>query len=443
MDPLRHVKLAVRSLEAYSLAARPARVKINQNENPYELPDGLKKRVLEKAFARSWSRYPDFDPRELLEALARFSGWRPDGILAGNGSNELIEALLLATVGPGTHVVIPEPTFSLYALLTTILGGEPVRVPMRRTGPGDAGTVVDRAAGQGLAAAGGQSRNDVGRIDARGPRPRAASSMARAGFGAMRPILRRSEPANMDTTETDATGITGPFVYEVEPLLDARRRSAAPVTIVCSPNNPTGTCLPLADVERLCGDGDTLVVIDEAYHEFSGQTVVSLLERHPNLVVLRTFSKAMALAGLRVGYLLASPELVREVGKARLPYNLNFFSQMAAMAAIEEWSALERTVRRLADARDRLLERLADIPGVRAWPSRANFFLLELPSADPRAVFESLHRRGVLVRDVTSYPMLDRCLRVSVGSEEENEAFLYALGAALGEAGMPLEQGRA
>jgi histidinol-phosphate/aromatic aminotransferase/cobyric acid decarboxylase-like protein len=102
---------------------------------------------------------------------------------------------------------------------------------------------------------------------------------------------------------------------------------------VCSPNNPTGGVLPVEEVDRLCADGDGLVVIDEAYHEFSGETVVPLLERHPNLVVLRTFSKAMALAGLRVGYLLASPELVREVNKARLPYNLNFFSQLGALAA--------------------------------------------------------------------------------------------------------------
>ena len=132
MDPLRHVKPAVRSLAAYTLALREAPVKINQNENPWDLPEAVKRRVLEKALARPWSRYPDFDPKELLEALARFSGWRADGILAGNGSNEAIEALLLVTVGPGTKVVIPEPTFTLYALMTTILGGDPVRVPMVR-----------------------------------------------------------------------------------------------------------------------------------------------------------------------------------------------------------------------------------------------------------------------------------------------------------------------
>jgi histidinol-phosphate aminotransferase len=365
-DPLRHVKPAVRALAAYTLTLREAPVKINQNENPWDLPEAVKRRILERALSRPWSRYPDFDPHELLEALARFSGWRADGILAGNGSNEMIEALLLVTVGPGTRVVIPEPTFTLYALMTTILGGEPVRV--------------------------------------------------RPGHD---------------------------LQYDADALLEARRASGAAVTIVCSPNNPTGSSLSLADVERLCDASDSLVVIDEAYHEFAGESAVPLLERHPNLVVLRTFSKAMALAGLRVGYLLASPELVREVNKARLPYNVNFFSQAAALAALEEKDVLEASVRRLIAGRERLLARLADLPGVRAWPSRANFFLLELLAADPKAVFAALLRRGVLVRDVTSYPLLSRCLRVSVGSEEENEAFLRALGTALGEAAVDLSVGRA
>jgi histidinol-phosphate aminotransferase len=374
MDPLRHVKPAVRAQKAYTLALREAPVKLNQNESPWDLPESLKRRVLEQALLRPWSRYPDFDPRELLAALARFSRWRADGILAGNGSNELIEALLLVTVSPGTKVVIPQPTFTLYSSMTTILGGEPVSVPLRREAPG---------------------------------------------------------------------GATG-FAYDVEALLAAREASGASVTIVCSPNNPTGTSLPLADVERLCAASDSLVVVDEAYHEFSGLSAVPLLERHPNLVVLRTFSKAMALAGLRVGYLLASPDLVREVNKARLPYNVNFFSQAAAIAAIEEYEpVLAPTVRELTAERERLLSRLADVPGVRAHASDANFFLLEMTGADPGAVFASLLRRGVLVRDVTSYPMLSSFLRVSVGSAEENDAFLHALGTALTEAGMDLTTGRA
>jgi histidinol-phosphate aminotransferase len=350
MSALRHVKPAVRGIAAYALAARRAEVKINQNENPYDLPDEVKRRVLERALARPWSRYPEFDPKELAEALAAFAGWRADGVLVGNGSNELIEALLLVTVGPGTRVVFPEPTFTLYALLTRILGGEAVRVEL-------------------------------------GPE----------------------------------------LEYDAVDLARVRREVAAPLTIVCSPNNPTGGVVSVEDVGRLCADTDGLVVVDEAYHEFSGQTVVPLLSRHDNLVVLRTFSKAMALAGLRVGYLLASPELVREINKARLPYNVNFFSQAAALAALEAWPVLKGVVERIVAAREDLLHRLYRVPGVRPYPSRANFILFELTEADPKAVFESIYRRGVLIRDVTSYPRLGRCLRVSVGTEEENQAFLAAL----------------
>jgi histidinol-phosphate/aromatic aminotransferase/cobyric acid decarboxylase-like protein len=148
-------------------------------------------------------------------------------------------------------------------------------------------------------------------------------------------------------------------------------------------------------------------------------------------VVLRTFSKAMGLAGLRIGYLLAAPELTREINKARLPYNLNFFSQAAALCALEDWEHLRGNVERLVAARDELLHRLYRIPGVRPYPSRANFILFEMAEHDPRQVFEELHARGVLVRDVTSYPRLARCLRVSVGSDEENERFLSALRHAL------------
>jgi histidinol-phosphate aminotransferase len=355
-SPLDNVKPQVRAIAAYTLAARRAAIKINQNENPYEIDLRAKERILAMARERPWGRYPDFDPQELLDRLAAFAGWRPDGVLAGNGSNELIEALLMVTVGAGTRVVIPEPTFTLYALLTKVLGGEAIRV-----------------------------------------------------------------------------GLGPDLEYDLDALLRAQEAHEPTLTIVCAPNNPTGGTLTPEQVERLCASSHGLVVIDEAYHEFSGQTMVPLLERHANLVVLRTFSKAMAMAGLRVGYLMASPELVREINKARLPYNLNFLSQEAAIAAIEEWPALKVVIDRLVVLGERLRAELAALPGVRVYPSRANFFLVELAEADPKAVFESVYRRGILIRDVTSYPRLGRCLRISVGSEEENRALVVALREALAE----------
>jgi histidinol-phosphate aminotransferase len=231
--------------------------------------------------------------------------------------------------------------------------------------------------------------------------------------------------------------------YDTEAIAAARRGRSGSVTIVCSPNNPTGGTVTPAEVTRLCEESDGLVIVDEAYHEFSGDSAVPLLERHPNLVVLRTFSKAMGMAGLRVGFLLAAPELVREVDKGRLPYNLNFFSQLAAAAVIDEKDFLRERVEQLRRLRDDLKDALDRLPGVKAYPSQANFILIELREADPQAVFESLYRRGVLVRDVTGYPMLERCLRVTVGSPEENEAFLHALGTALAESGTGVALGRA
>jgi histidinol-phosphate aminotransferase len=256
--------------------------------------------------------------------------------------------------------VIPQPTFTLYALLTKILGGQPVTVEL-------------------------------------GPE----------------------------------------LEYDLAALRRAQDEHKPALTIVCSPNNPTGGVLSPAEVESLCAASPGLVVIDEAYHEFSGQSVVPLLARYPNLVVLRTFSKAMAMAGLRVGYLMASPELVREINKARLPYNLNFFSQAAAMAAIEEWASLKVAIDRLVGLRAELQAQLAKLPGLKVYPTRANFFLVELAQADPKAVFESIYKRGILIRDVTSYPRLSRCLRISVGSEEENRALVAAMAEALAEAGAP------
>jgi len=224
------------------------------------------------------------------------------------------------------------------------------------------------------------------------------------------------------------------FEYDLDTLMQAQRDHLASVVIICSPNNPTGTALSPDDVARLCRESDALVVVDEAYHEFAGQSVVPLLHDHGNLIVLRTFSKAMAMAGLRVGYLLASPELVAEVNKARLPYNLNFLSQAAALAVLSDPGTVEANVARLVRARESLFRDLAAIPGVRPFRSQANFILFALEGRAPADVFRSVYEQGVLVRDVSATPRLSDCLRVSVGTEEENAAFLAALRRAMAPA---------
>jgi histidinol-phosphate aminotransferase len=124
------IKPEVRALRAYSLSPDRAGVKLNQNENPWDAPARIREETMRRLAARQWSRYPDFVPETLQARLANFSGWQTDGIIAGNGSNELIQALLMVTVGPGTGVLISEPTFALYRQITNVLGGEIISVPL-------------------------------------------------------------------------------------------------------------------------------------------------------------------------------------------------------------------------------------------------------------------------------------------------------------------------
>src|SRR5919197_1148725 len=129
-NPLDTIKPRVRELKAYTLSPDRASVKINQNENPWDAPEAVKRETLRRMSARAWSRYPDFIPASLHEKLAAFAGWRADGVVAGNGSNELIQATLMVTVGEGRRVLISEPTFALYRQVATVLGGEVLSVPL-------------------------------------------------------------------------------------------------------------------------------------------------------------------------------------------------------------------------------------------------------------------------------------------------------------------------
>ncbi len=350
-SPFEVIKPEVRALSAYTLTHFEADVKLNQNENPYEIPVDLKRRIVDRVLGRDWGRYPEFVPDQLLQALAQLSGWSADGILVGNGSNELISAAVSVTLCPGKTVAIPQPTFALYAL------------------------------------------------------------MAKAAGATIRPVPLK---------EADLS-------FDVEALLEAARISD--VVIICSPNSPTGSLIDQNDARRLLSEARGLVIIDEAYHEFSGQTLFPLLEEFDNLLLLRTLSKAWSLAGIRFGYMMTSAAIVTEMQKVKLPYNVNLFTLAAAELIVEELE-LEGPVGKLIAARDLLAEELAGREGVEAFPSQANFILFRTRFV-ARRLFDALYEAGVLVRDVSAYPMLKGCLRVSVGTAEQNTRFLEALDRAL------------
>jgi len=348
--PVDIIKPNVRELRAYTLAPHRARVKMNQNENPRDAPLRIKQETQKRLWSRQWSRYPDFVPAALHEALSRFAGWTPSGVLVGNGSNELIQALLMVTVGRGKRVLISEPTFTLYRQIATVLDGEVMSVPLNEN-----------------------------------------------------------------------------LGYDVAALRQALTEARPDVTIICSPNNPTGCVLDTSVLSDLLRAAPGLLVIDEAYHEFNEQSVVPLLSDHPNLIVLRTFSKAMAMAGLRIGYLLAAPDLTGEIRKAMLPYNLNVISQTAAEVAIDLYEPeIRPLVRAMIVERDRLYDELGRIDGLAPVKSKANFLVVR-SRLNPRRVFAELLQRDILIRDVSNYPMLAEYFRVSVGTPEENDKLIIAL----------------
>jgi len=346
------IKPEVRAASAYTLKHVAADVKLDQNENPFELPQEFKDEVAKRVVARSWGRYPEFVPAAMTQALAKHTGWTEDGILVGNGSNELLQAALLVTLGPGRTVAIPQPTFTLYKLQSSILQANIVTVPLK--------------------------------------------------------------PADLS--------------YDVDALTKAAE--SADVTVICSPNNPTGSLLASADLQHVLDKAKGIVLLDEAYHEFSGQSAYGLLAANPNLVITRTFSKALSMAGMRFGYMLAHPDIAREIHKAKLPYNVNIFTLTAAQLAIERDGLMAASIQTLISERQRLIAEVRKRMGVRTFDSAANFILIRTAKIG-HDLFEELYAQGVLVRDVSTYPMLERVLRVTVGTPEQNNKFLAALDNAL------------
>ncbi|MDE3257813.1 MAG: histidinol-phosphate transaminase [Gemmatimonadota bacterium] len=215
------------------------------------------------------------------------------------------------------------------------------------------------------------------------------------------------------------------YTFDVPGIREAACRESANMIILGSPNNPTGCVVSNADLEALLGETDALVMVDEAYAEFSDETARDLIGEYPNLIVLKTFSKALGAAGIRIGYLMAHPEIAREVLKAKVPFDINVFSHSAALHILKHDGLIRERVGMIREERERVFAALGKVEGVRPHPSHANFILFEV--GNPGRVFDGLIERGILIRNVTSYPLLDNALRVSIGKAEENTLFLDAL----------------
>ncbi len=221
------------------------------------------------------------------------------------------------------------------------------------------------------------------------------------------------------------------FALDVEAMLRAIQAPEASMVFLASPNNPTGNAFSRREIEMILMAARGLVVLDEAYVSFSSGSFVADLQRYPHLAILRTFSKAFALAGARVGWIVADQAIIAAVRKALPPYNLSVFAQEAALAALERPDLVAARVDLILRERTRVSQAMETIDGITPYSSETNFILFRTALPSPVMVDRLLHH-GVLVRDVSTSPLLDRCLRVTIGTPEENDRFLNGLRASAG-----------
>ncbi|MCD6734247.1 MAG: histidinol-phosphate transaminase [Burkholderiaceae bacterium] len=344
-------------MQGYRVADAAGLVKLDAMENPYRLPEPLRAELGRRLSDVAINRYPASDYPALRRAIReRFGVPAGYDVLLGNGSDELITLLTLATARPGAVQLSPWPSFVMYELSARFAGSRFVGVPLA------------------------------------------------ADFSLDLPVMLAA--------------------------IDAHRPA---IVWLSWPNNPTGNCFDPAAVERVLEAAPGLVVIDEAYQPFAIDSWLPRLPQYPNLAVLRTVSK-LGLAGLRLGYLCAARPWLDELEKLRPPYNVNVLTEAAARFALEHLDVFEEQAARLRADREALArsigELLAGLPGAQVFPSRANFLLVRLP--DGPATFERLRARGVLVKDAGRMdPSLRNCLRLTVGTPEENRLLVEALRASV------------
>lgn len=340
------------TLQPYESKLYPGIVKMDANENPFPWPEGMRKTLFAENIL--FNRYPDATATELKQALAKYTGIESQGILAGNGSDEIIQMVLSTFGGPGKAVLIHPPTFGMYQAAAQVTGTEVISLPLR------------------------------------------------------------------DGIELD-----------LDSLLNEARKPEVSILIICSPNNPTGTLFDRDELVRLVRESGKIVIMDEAYAEFSGQTLIPEIANNPNLLVMRTFSKAFALAGLRLGYLLGQADTISMVNRVRQPFNVNVFSQRAGVVALRYWNEYKSQIEEIKEETQKIYAALSAVPDFQVFPTHSNFILFKPDDADYWA--KELLAQGFLVRHMGDLPVLGKCLRVSPGLPRENQAFILAVNSIVGK----------
>ncbi len=326
-------------------------VRLNTNEAPAAPPAGFHEALHVALDDVAWHRYPDRGAKALRAGLAQRYDRRANEVFVANGSNEVLQTLLLTYGGAGRTTALFEPTFAMHGHISKTIGS----------------TVVEG---------------------------------------------ERADDYSLD-------------LGEVERVISEHSPS---VLFLCSPNNPSGIVDPPGTVEAvlemLDGTGG-LLIVDEAYGQFADYSAVELIDDDRPMAVTRTFSKTWAMAGARLGYLLGPSWLVDELDKTVLPYHLDSFKQAAGLAALDFAADMDERVAQIKSERERMVAALAELP-VTTWPSGANFFLFRANAMGGDELWQALVDHSILVRNCSTWPRIAECLRVTVGTPEDNDRFLAA-----------------
>jgi histidinol-phosphate aminotransferase len=339
----------VQLMKGYHSPQLEVAVRLNTNESPTRPPETLYDRLASALRSLDLNRYPDRAAGQLRSGLARLHSVDPDQVFCANGSNEVLQALMLAFGGPGRKALVFEPTYTLHGHISRLVGTEVVAV-------------------------------------------------------------RREPDFTIDLVAADR-------------LIRDHRPD---VVFLCSPNNPTGRAEPAELISAVCSRAEGLVVVDEAYGQFAGFSALSLIPDFANLAVVRTFSKTWSMAGLRLGYMVASPGVVRAAETVALPYHLDSVKQLAGCLALDFEVEMKATVAALVEGRDYLAGELARLP-VTVVPSQANFLLFRPDVMLAGDLWQALVDRSILVRDCSTWPGVEGHLRVTVGTPEENMRFIAGM----------------
>ncbi len=337
----------LKKFKPYVVSKTKYEIKLDANESFLTLKEKTMEKILNKIKNIDFNRYPDADSEKVRRLYGEYAGVNIENMIAGNGSDELIQIIVSALVDKDEKIMMLNPDFSMYKNYTEIVGGKAL-------------------------------------------------------------VYELNDEFNLD----------------VDKIIKNANEENVKVLFISNPNNPTGKIIKRDDILKILEECKCVVVIDEAYFEFYGETVVDKINEYRNLIVLRTCSKAMAMAAIRLGFLIANKCVLSEIKKVKPPFNVNSVTQAIGEAILEDKEVIKKSIDNIIEEREFLTNGLKKIESINMYPTYANFILIKFNNA--KKVYEILLEKGIIVRNFGD-GRLKNCLRITVGSRKENEKLIDIL----------------